>query len=191
MAIISLKQARTVLAATSDRVMLLRDFCEAAGITPTPENLHAVKDVIAAIQDTAQDVFDLGATDVPVLVSYRNRASHGLDKLFGSKKREEEGVTDPMRVVMPDDPRVRARKSADERKSAPQVNLMPFVRLVSQEQYNQYCAGDAVKESLRTGVLKTLAELPPEHRVRFGDVQAVKSAPQDGWCQVTMLVKLS
>ena len=187
MAVISLKQARTVLAATNDRVMLLRDFCEAAGITPTAENLHAVKDAIAAIQETAQDVFDLGALDVPVLVSYRNRASHGLDKLFGTKDKDN----DPLRVVMPDDPRVRARKSADERKSAPQVNLMPFVRLVSQEQYNQYCSGDAVKESLRTGVLKTLAELPSEHRVRFGDIQGIKLGAADGWASVTMLVKVS
>lgn len=180
--IVSLKTARTILSATNDRVMLLRDFCEACNITSSPENLHAVKDCIAAIQETAADVFDLGAPDVPVLVSYRNRASHGLDKLF---------TGDTYRVVMPDDPRVTARKSPEERKSKPQVNLMPFVRLVSQEQYNQYCSGDAIRETLRTGVLKTLANLPENHRVLFGDIQGIKPAPSDGWASVTMLVKVS
>ncbi len=185
---VSLKQARTVLATVDSHVMLLRDFCEAAGITPTPENLHKVKDAVEAMGKTAGDMFDLGIPDVPVLVSYRNRKSHGLEKIGGDKDGSKD---DPNRVVMPDDPRVKARKSADERKSAPQVNLMPFVRLVNRAMWEATTNEDAVKESLMTGVLKTLADLPDTHRVRFGTVHGVKATPTEGWALVQMLVKLS
>jgi hypothetical protein len=185
---VSLKQARSVLSATDSRVMLLKDFCDACGVTPTPENLHKVKDAIEAISKTAADMFDLGIPDVPVLVSYRNRKSHGLEKIGGDKDGSKD---DPNRVVMPDDPRVKARKSADDRKSAPQVNLMPFVRLVDKAQWEATTNDDILKESLMTGVLKTLADLPDAHRVRFGTVHSVKASPTDGWALATVLVKLS
>lgn len=173
---VSLKQARTVLSAVPSRFLLLRDFCDATGITPSPENLHKVRDAIEATMKSAQDAFDLGATDIPMLVTYRGRDAHGVDF---------------ERIVMPDDPRVKSRKSAEERKSAPQVNLMPAVKLVTEEQWKRFSSDDALKESLRTGVLKTLAGLPDQSRILFGDVANVKAAPTEGWALATVLVKLS
>jgi len=176
MSTVSLKQARTILADVPSRFLLLKDFCEAAGITPTAENLHAVKDAIEAMEKSAKDVFDLGLPDAPMLVPYRgSQTTHGINF---------------ERVVMPDDPRVKSRKSAEERKSTPQVNLMPAIRLVSATDWDKYSDDKALKESLRTGVLKTLADLPDNCRILFGDVKSVTKTDKDGWALATVLVKV-
>lgn len=178
---VSLKQAVSVLKDVPSRFLTLQAFCEAAGISADPttrqgaENLHKVRKAIAAMADGASDLFDLGAQLVPMLVPYRGSEAYGC--AFE-------------RIEMPDDPTVNRRKAEGERKTAPQTNLMPAVRLVDKDQWDKYNSADAIRESLRTGVLKTLAGLPDNQRVFFGDVKTVAASPTEGWAMVTMLVKV-
>jgi len=176
-AMLTFKQVSTALSATDTKFLRLDKLCEACGVTPSPENLHKVLKATRNMEASARDMFDLGVLTAPMVVPYRgSKAIHDIE--FD-------------RADLPDDPSVQTRKSAEERKSAPQKNLMPAIRLVSATDWDRYTENEALKESLRTGVLKTLANLPDAHRVCFGDVKSVAVSPTEGWAMVTMLVKVS
>lgn len=174
---LTLKQVSSALAATDTKFLRLDKLCEACKITPSPENLHKVLKAVRAMEASANDMFELGVLAAPMVVPFRgSETTHGIK--FD-------------RADMPDDPSVQARKSAEERKSAPQKNLVPAIRLVAATDWSRYTENEALKESLRTGALKTLANLPDAHRVNFGDIKSVAVSPTEGWAMVTMLVKVS
>lgn len=174
---LTLKQVSAALSTSDKHFLRLDKLCEACGVTASPENLHKVLKAVRAMEASARDMFDLGVLSAPMVVPFR-----GSETIHGIKFD---------RADMPDDPSVQTRKPAEERKSAPQKNLVPAIRLVAATDWNRYTENEALKESLRTAALKTLANLPDAHRVNFGDIKSVAVAPTDGWALVTMLVKVS
>lgn len=174
---LSLKQVVSALSASSSGYLTLKELCEATGVTPTPENLHKVLKDCRTQMESANDYFDMGMQAVPMVVPWRGAlATHGFQH---------------ERINMPDDPSVAKRKADSERKTVPQVNLMPAVRLVNKADWDRLSSDDTLRESLRTGVLKTLADLPESSRILFGDVKSVGKAPSEGWALVSLLVKVS
>lgn len=177
----------TALTTTPKRFLRLDELCEVLGEsanTATTEgkvNLWALRDAVEAAMKASGDLFDLGAQDLPMLVSQRgSKDSHGIE--FA-------------KAEMPDDPRVTKRapkldEDGNQIVAKQVVNYIPAVRMVSAADWARYTSDSAIKESLRTGVLKTISDLPDSFRIMFGDVKDVKPSPTEGWALATVLIKL-
>ena len=172
---LKLKDVVTALSAVDSKFLRLDALRDALGLAPTDENLWKVLKAVRQMEASASDLFDMGAAWVPMVVNHRgSEASHGIT--FG-------------KADMPLDPTVERRATSV---TPPAKLLIPAVRLVSAEDWNRFTEDERRRDSLKTGVLKTLANLPQDVKALFdGNVKNVQLDPQDGWALVTLRVRVS